>query len=226
MEETKKLVESKYADQIKPDTYSGKSIASKIFSVVVMVAAVLAIFIFYKAFTPSEYDASLYEYSVDLSTMKDISLNNEECEKFIVKMNLLPSGMTIVDSELYSYVDGWNGYKKEIITVNDSGICTKEKTVKVGMNTESSVEYDLVYENEYEFRGLNRLYSSASGYVGIFNFIEENPKLGKLDIIAYVYADSDMNKLAEVIVGKSKITGMAIYKKSNTYDIEKLLNKH
>ena len=225
MEETKKLVESKYAGQIQPDTYSGKSLVSKIFSVVILVAAIIAIFIFYKAFTPSEYDASLYSYSVDLSTMRDISLNEEECTKFTEMMNLLPSGDSTINSELYSYVDGWNGYKKEIITINDSGICNKEKTVKVGFNSEKSMEYDILYENEYQLRGLNRLYSSASGYVGIFNFIEENSTLGNLDMVAYVYADANMKKLAEVLVGKSKSTGMAIYKKSNTYDIDELLNR-
>lgn len=225
MEEIESIINSKYEGQIKEDHYSGRSLASKILSAVLLGGVVVALIVFYKAFTPSAYDADLYTYNVDLSTMKDITSEVEICEEFTAKMNELPSGETVIDSELHSYVDGWNGYKNESITIREDGICSKDITVKVGIKTEKSSEYDLLYQNEYELVGLNRLYKSATGYVGIFNFVVDNEKLGKLNMTAHIYADRDMNKLAEAYVGKSLSTGIGVYKKYNTYNIESLMNK-
>lgn len=225
MEESINIINSKYENQIKEDHYSGKSIVNKIVSSLILIGVVIALIVFYKAFAPSAYDAELYAYSVDLSTMRDVSLDEEKCTLFLEAINKLPDDNTIINSELHSYVDGWNGYKTETITIRENSICSKDILIKVGLKTQKSNGYDILYKNEYKLTGLNRLYESATGYVGICNFIVDSEKLGKLNMTAHIYTDKYMKRLAEVFVGKSLSTGVNVYKKYNTYNLDSLVNR-
>lgn len=181
-------------------------------SAVWVLFVVLILSVFWYVFGTDTYNSENYTYKPDLSTMSMVDNDSEEIDKFIESSSKRPENTCSVD--LKAYINKRNGWKTQTLTFTDNGACFSDSTTKTGLvkQTENGVKTDYHSEFTISKDSLNRLYTSGTGAVGVFQFNKEVNALGELDMTGYIFTDNTYKKLAEVYVGKNK-AGSLVYKK-------------
>lgn len=183
-------------------------------SAVFALLIVLVLSIFWLIFGRDKYKSSNYEYKIDLSTMSMVDTESNEVDKFLDALSNYDKISCKID--LKAYVNNRNGWKKESITFNqyDKSKCFADIETKTGII--KTVKTGVAQEYKDEFtpnkNNLNRLYTSGTGAIGVFQFEKEVNGLGKLNMTGYILTDNTYHKLAEVYVGKNT-SGKLVYKK-------------
>jgi hypothetical protein len=150
--------------------------------------------------------------------MKDITSDTELAQKITNVANEVPGPQLICDTS-YVYVSNHNGMMISWVTVKENGICDVSKVTQVSYKKSKSSEKNLSYESLYPVEksmdNLNRLYKSAGGYIGVYNYIHSN-----YEVTVYIYMDNNFNKVSEVWSGKTMTDNRWTYKREIVYDVE------
>lgn len=202
-----------------------ENILLRVVSLLVLALVISACLLFFKLFTPDEYDITLYTYNVDTSSMKDVTDKTDLTQEITDIINKYPDGPQRIEVVTHAYVNNRNGETQTHIDMRDDGICDYDKTAKVSYKTKRSTEKDIRFDNILDYpkmdvNKLNRLYQSAGGYIAIYNFNKRVGDLPELEFMNYVYLDSNKNKLAEIMVAKTLESHKYIYKTEIVYNAE------